>query len=61
MITMSDLLHFHMLSLFLAKTPGARAYVAAGKYTALLVCRNFFGSGFTLGIGMGRRGRCTQA
>lgn len=50
MITMFDLLHFHMshnallrsLSLLLSNTPSARAYVAAGKYTALHVYQNFW-------------------
>ncbi|KIM70551.1 hypothetical protein SCLCIDRAFT_12476 [Scleroderma citrinum Foug A] len=49
-ITMFDLLHFHMshnallrsLSLLLSNTPSARAYVAAGKYTALHVYQNFW-------------------
>lgn len=45
-----QLLHFHMshnallrsLSLLLSNTPSARAYVAAGKYTALHVYQNFW-------------------
>ncbi|KAL4067034.1 hypothetical protein V8B97DRAFT_1979216 [Scleroderma yunnanense] len=57
-VIMSDLLHFHSshdallhsLSLLLAKTPCARVYVAAGKYTALHVCQNFLDLGSHLGL-----------
>lgn len=49
-VMMSDLLHFHTshdailgsLVLILAKTPSARTYVAAGKYTAVRVCARIF-------------------
>jgi len=56
---MSDLLHLHAshgallgsLVLLFAKTPSARAYVAAGKYTALRdVCQNFLDLGSHLGL-----------
>ncbi|KAK1219706.1 hypothetical protein PQX77_017567 [Marasmius sp. AFHP31] len=48
-VILSDLLHFHSshtvlvksLSLLLTKSPDARAYIAAGKYTQAHVCDNF--------------------
>ncbi|KAI6043999.1 hypothetical protein EDC04DRAFT_501260 [Pisolithus marmoratus] len=57
-VIMSDLLHFHSshdalihsLSSLLAKTPSARVYVAAGKYTTPSVCQNFLDIGSRIGL-----------
>ncbi|KIJ62180.1 hypothetical protein HYDPIDRAFT_115051 [Hydnomerulius pinastri MD-312] len=58
MVIMSDLLHFRTshdvlvlaLKTLLAKSPKARVYVAAGKYTAPHVCDNFLILGSSAGL-----------
>jgi EEF1A N-terminal glycine/lysine methyltransferase len=57
-VLLSDLLHFDAshdvllssLTSLLKKSPSARTYVAAGKYTPALVCDHFIREGEKLGL-----------
>lgn len=57
-LLLSDLLHFadahgalvDALRALLARTPGARAYVAAGRYTPAAVCAQFVGMAGGAGV-----------
>lgn len=57
-VILSDLLHFHAshdvllgsLTRLLARTPSARTYVGAGKYTRPEVCSHFLSEGAKLGL-----------
>lgn len=57
-VILSDLLHFNSshhellfsLTSLLARTPSARVYVSAGKYTGSAVCDHFLHAGEDLGL-----------